>query len=155
MRSKSPLVLMEQLVMVLVFALAAALCLRVFAASDQMAKRNEAVDRAVVECQNAAETLKAAGGDMAHAQQAVEEQMGGCVAQGLLQICYDKNWNVLAEEQDGECVYILDIMGVPTEVEGLWKAHIRTAAVEDISVGGSGELLFELQVAWQEVNGNG
>lgn len=155
MRSKSPLVLMEQLVMVLVFALAAALCLRVFAASDQMSKRNEAVDRAVVECQNAAEILKAAGGDMAHAQRAVEEQMGGRMAQGLLQICYDKNWSVLAEEQVEECAYILDIMGVPTEVEGLRKAHVRAATVEDISVGGSGESLFELQVAWQEVNGNG
>ena len=31
MRSKSPLALMEQVIMVLVFALAAALCLRVFA----------------------------------------------------------------------------------------------------------------------------
>lgn len=34
MRSKAPLVLMEQLVMVLVFALAAALCVQVFVLSD-------------------------------------------------------------------------------------------------------------------------
>ena len=34
MRSKSPLVLMEQLVMVLAFALAAALCLRAIIWSD-------------------------------------------------------------------------------------------------------------------------
>ena len=35
MRSKSPLALMEQVVMVLVFALAAALCIQVFVFSDQ------------------------------------------------------------------------------------------------------------------------
>ena len=34
MRSKTPLALMEQMVMVLVFALAAALCLQVFVVSD-------------------------------------------------------------------------------------------------------------------------
>jgi len=155
MRSKSPLALMEQLVMVLVFALAAALCLQVFAFSDQTSERNETIDRAVMECQNVAETLKAAGGDMAHAQRAVEEQMGGSMSQGLLQICYDENWGVIPEGQTADCVYVLDISGIPTEVEGLQKAHIRAAAVKDISVGGSGEVLFQIMVAWQEVNGNG
>ena len=155
MRSKSPLALMEQLVMVLVFALAAALCLQAFALADRTSERNEAVDRAVMECQNAAELMKAAGGDMAHAQRAVAEQMGGTGAQGMVQVCYDKDWNVLSGEDSGECVYVLDIQGVPVDVEGLWKAHIQAAAVEDISVGGSGEPLFWLEVAWQGVNGNG
>ena len=58
--------------------------------------------------------------------------------------------------EEGECLHdFVGPLGVPTEVEGLRKAHVRAAAVEDISVGGSGESLFELQVAWQEVNGNG
>ena len=48
MRSKAPLVLMEQAVMVLVFALAAALCLRAFVWSDQLSRQNEARDRAPV-----------------------------------------------------------------------------------------------------------
>ena len=68
MRNKSPLALMEQLVMVLVFALAAALCLQVFMFADLTSERNAAIDRAVTECQNAAEILKASGGDLAHAQ---------------------------------------------------------------------------------------
>ena len=54
MRSKAPLALMEQLVMVLVFALAAALCVQVFVLSYQTSRRNEARDRAVLEAQNAA-----------------------------------------------------------------------------------------------------
>ena len=58
MRSKAPLVLMEQLVMVLVFALAAALCVQVFVLSDQTSRSHEARDRAVVAAQNAAENLK-------------------------------------------------------------------------------------------------
>ena len=63
MRSKAPLALMEQLVMVLVFALAAALCVQAFVLSDQTSRRNEARDRAVLEAQNAAEELKSVHGD--------------------------------------------------------------------------------------------
>ena len=48
MKSKAPLALMEQLVMVLVFALAAALCVQAFFASDRMSRQGEARDRAVL-----------------------------------------------------------------------------------------------------------
>ena len=58
MRSKAPLVLMEQLIMVLVFAVAAALCLRMFVGSDNLSRRYAATDRTVLEAQAAAEQLK-------------------------------------------------------------------------------------------------
>lgn len=153
MRSKSPLALMEQVIMVLVFALAAALCLRVFAFSDLASTRNEAVDRAVLECQNAAEILKANGLSGAEAQKELVARMGGTMSQGLVQICYDEEWNVIPENNE-DCVYVVEMQGMPTDVEGLAKAHIRAAAVKDISVGGSGEDLFATEVAWQEVTGN-
>ena len=41
MRSKAPLILMEQMVMLLVFALAAALCLQAFVKSDSLSSRSE------------------------------------------------------------------------------------------------------------------
>ena len=58
MRSKASLFLMEQLVMVLVFALCAALCLRVFAAADRISVETARRDQAVTVAQNAAELLK-------------------------------------------------------------------------------------------------
>ena len=48
MRSKTPLAMMEQLLMLLVFALAALVCLQVFVFSGQTSRRNEARDRAVL-----------------------------------------------------------------------------------------------------------
>ena len=48
MKSKAPLALMEQIIMVLVFALAAALCLRTFALSDRMSREGELRDGAVL-----------------------------------------------------------------------------------------------------------
>lgn len=63
MRSKTPLVLMEQLVMVLVFAMAAAICLRGFLFADRLSEKNEAVAAAALLAQNHAEEMKASYGD--------------------------------------------------------------------------------------------
>ena len=49
MKSKTPLALMEQLVMVLVFALAAALCVSCFVAADRLSDRYAVRDDAVLE----------------------------------------------------------------------------------------------------------
>lgn len=68
MRSRAPLALMEQTVMVLIFALAAALCLRAFALADGISRRVEATDRAVLWAESAADTLKAREGDLSGPQ---------------------------------------------------------------------------------------
>ena len=67
MRSKAPLALMEQMVMLLVFALAAALCLQAFVQSDAISQRSEARDRAVELAQSVAEVVKSCHGDLAAA----------------------------------------------------------------------------------------
>ena len=148
MRSKSPLALMEQVIMVLVFALAAALCLRVFAFADRMSERNADIDRAVTICQNAAETLKMQGGDVAHAQSGAAELLGGSVEQGVWYILYDERWSEVTDLS--EAAYALYVQGVPTEVDGLYRADVRVDTCEENT-----ETLFSIPVAWQGVNGNG
>ena len=58
MKSKAPLVMMEQIVMVLVFALAAAVCLQAFVLSEKISTMTEVKNRAAVEVQNIAEAMK-------------------------------------------------------------------------------------------------
>lgn len=149
MSRKAPIALIEQTVMILIFALAAALCLRVFAWSDLRSVRNDARDQAVLIAQTAAETLKAEGGDMAHALTEACEEMGGSCAQGLWYICYDENWNQVPDNQP--CVYRLAAQGEPAPVDGMWQARVWVDVEEEISVGGTyNGPLFELTVAWQE-----
>lgn len=64
MKNRTSLVLMEQLVMVLVFALAAALCLGVFVKADQISQETAHRDEAVLLAQNGAEVLKSCAGDL-------------------------------------------------------------------------------------------
>ena len=58
MKHKTSLLLMEQLVMILVFAVAAALCLQVFVRSRDISGETARRDTAVVLARNAAELLK-------------------------------------------------------------------------------------------------
>lgn len=143
MRHKPPLILMEQMIMLLVFALAAALCLQAFVKSDNISKGSEARDRAVTLCQNVAETMRGNGGSAGEAARAAAERLGYCFDQGTLYQEFDKNWN---PTEYG--VYRLDAGGVPTDVPGLEIAHVcvRTG----FNAGQEPQVLFELEAAWQK-----
>jgi len=109
MKSKTPLVLMEQLVMVLVFAMAAAICLQVFGLSDRLSKENEARAEAALLAQNTAEELKSSYGE------------------ALL------NW----EEADGiyhmeEEGYRVQVQAAETEISGLQKVKLQVWQEEEV-----------------------
>ena len=147
MRSKSPLTLMEQLVMILVFALAAALCLQVFVFAGRVSARSEQTDHAVLVCQNAAETLKAAGRTASGADAALEQAaqlLGGTLSQGVLNVYYDENWE--QTEHESNCAYLLRAQALPAAVTGLCRADVR------VEPAGGADPLFSLTVAWQEVS---
>lgn len=145
MRSKTPLALMEQLVMLLVFALAAALCVQAFAAANRISENAAARDHAAQLAQSAAELMKHRGGDMAQAQSAAMETLGGQAKQGRWYILYDRDWNELAPADNQEEAYRLEVW--PDSAGRQPKAEIRVSE-------GNGETLIALPVAWQEVDGD-
>lgn len=138
MRSKAPLALMEQLVMVLVFALAAALCVQVFVLSDRTSRRNEARDRAVLTAQNAAEEVKSVRGDFALAA----DLYGGTWNGQLWGRSYDADW-----ARDGDDYHVL-VTPADSGDALLGAAEVTVYTAE-------GDLLFTLPVAWQEVADHG
>lgn len=73
MKSKASLLLMEQLLMILVFSVAAALCLQVFAKARFLSEETVRRDQSVILARNAAELLKAAGGDTEAAENLGED----------------------------------------------------------------------------------
>ena len=145
MKSKAPLALIEQIIMVLVFGLAAALCVQAFAFSGQSSRRNEARDRAVLEVQNVAETLKYCGGTVEQAQSKAAERIGGSVQQGTWQIGYDENWNLTDAEN---AFYLIEVQGNDTNTQGLSAADIRVTSEKSFDL--KDGPLFEITVAWQE-----
>ena len=128
MRSKAPLALIEQAIMLLVFALAAALCLKAFVWADQQSEHVYAQDAALLQAQNAAETLKACNGDFAQAA----SLYGGTWDGGV--------WIISDHEV---CIRV-----TPRESG---QKYLGVAVVE---VTGGGETLVQLPVSWQEVDEN-
>ena len=63
-RSKAPLSLMEQLIMVFVFAFAAAVCLQAFVYSDNLSKDGTAREMAATRATEVAEVCKSCRGDL-------------------------------------------------------------------------------------------
>lgn len=125
MRSKASLMLMEQLIMVLVFALAAAACLGVFVKADGVSKETTLRDRAVVLAQNGAEVMKSCSGDMESAADILD---GTADERGIT-------------VQDGELT--MQIEKTASNVTGLGLAEVR--------VWRGDTTLFNLTVGWQEV----
>jgi hypothetical protein len=136
MRSRAPLVLMEQLVMLTVFALAAAVCVQAFVLADRLSQTGAARDQAVIAAERAAEIWKSCGGDTASAAAGY-----GGTAEGVRwQIFYDKNWNRV--ESGDATAYTVSLTGCADS--GL----LRTARIE-AAPAGDGEALFTLTVSCQ------
>ena len=134
MKSKAPLAMMEQLVMVLVFALAAALCLQTFVLSGKISKKTEAKNRAVTEAQNAAEIMKNGGFSKYLERYAPKQTEEESVS------FFTKDWEITGEENRAE--YKMTVSYRESEDLSLWQADITLATA-------SGEELIRIPVAGQ------
>ena len=176
MKSKAPLRLMEQMVMLLVFALAAALCLQAFVKSDELSARGEARDRAAVLCQTAAETVRHYGGDAQNALSRAAEDLGAAYSEEFVtfSLDYDENWTPIPAGDCGMerpapyyrlCVFAgsldpSDPLTVPSradadlsdpEFPGLQRAVVCVITGNG-NVDQMLDTLFSIEIAWQEVS---
>lgn len=138
MREKAPLLLMEQLLMVLVFALAAAVCVQAFVLSDRLSKDSEALDHAVVAAENAAEAWKHAEGDLTLLLQAE----GGQLSQGLWWQLLDEDWKITEETADA--CYTVEVFPDERDEWGVRYAQVRVCPVNEDDV------IYTLRTACQE-----
>ena len=139
MKNKAPLTMMEQVIMLLVFALAAALCLQAFTAASQTSKHYAARDRAATQAQSAAEALKATGGDY----DAAASLLDGFLMDGTLLVYYDENWQLTDAP---EIAYVVTVP--PADSSQAYLSQ-TTVTVSDADL----EPLFSLPVSWQTGGG--
>ena len=135
MKNKSTLLMIEHIVMLLVFVLAATVCVRMFVLSEKLSRKYEATDMAALIAQNTAELLKK-GGRPALSETESAVQTG----EGVWAMFYDKNWET-AEQETAE--FTLIVKSLPESSAFLLRAEI-TVLTE------AGEELFRLPVAGQK-----
>lgn len=141
MKNKGALVLIEQAIMLLVFALAAVLCLRAFVWADTTSKEVSARDQALIQAQNAAEVLKSCTGDGETAAQLYGGEWDGQV----WTVHYNEQWEQVEETDE----YLLVCIPIHGAQDHLGTAIVRVFQEKDCLV------RWENHVAWQEVTADG
>ncbi len=131
MNNKTPLFLMEQLIMILVFSLTAALCLQGFALANRLSRRQEARTNGVLYTQNMAELLKSTSGNYEKAVNRFSHLTPEC------SVCLGEG---IADEDFGSMLLI-----TPLESETPFFASAR------IQYFFEGDSIFEITAGWQEV----
>ena len=123
-KSKAPLVLMEQLIMILVFAITAAVCIQGFVHSVSLSRQSSLQWKAVTHQQEVVEVIKANQGNL---QQAAEQLEGTVTDNGLERFYLEDDMKVVVEL-------------LPTE-EYLQKANV--------TVYNRNKQIKEMEAAWQ------
>ena len=138
-RSKSTLFLIEQLIVIAVFAICATACIRIVTNAYFLAKDSRDVSNAMIVAQSGVDSFKAVAGDFERAA----ELLGGTVRNlpnpDTLVVYYNDNWQVSGE---GDASYIMLLIADRRYVqpEGL---TIGELTVEKIS----GDELLAISVA--------
>lgn len=136
MKNKAPLSLIEQVIMILVFALTAAFCLQGFALASQISRHQEIQAKSVIAVQNAAELLKNTAGDL----EASASKLGGFVNDHTWTIPYDTSWQPICTQD--ECTYLLSA--------SIYDSGVPYLGTANISIIHDNEVVFAITTAWQE-----
>lgn len=117
-RSKSMLFLIEQLIVIAVFAICAVACISILTAAYLDANDSRAISRAIVMAESGAEVFKATGGDFA----VIADMLGGRadVAGADVIVYYNSAWQ--AGEADGAS-YVLSLVTVAPEYDAAEYRH--------------------------------
>ncbi len=125
--SHSSLFLMEMMVAIMLFSLASAVCLRMFATCHQIGEDTKDLNMAVYQAGNAAELLrdavKAAGGEGAAFPECILAEYPQAVAEGAsLLVYYDADWKAC---QEGKGAHCMEIVQGQEEGLSLYDIHVR------------------------------
>jgi len=110
-RSKSTLFLIEQLIVIAVFAICAVACISILTASFFYANDSNATSHAIVKAESGAEVFKVTGADFAAAAEILGGQTTseslGADGVSVIAVYYDSNWQVCNKENAS---YVLNLI---------------------------------------------
>ena len=93
-RSRSTLFLIEQLIVVAVFAICSAACVRILTSAYTTARDSRDISNAVLIAESAAESYKAFSGDIGKVAEILGGVNGKVDSTGAAIVYYDKHWRV-------------------------------------------------------------
>ena len=130
-RSKSTLFLIEQLIVIAVFAICAVACISILTAAYFNASDSKATSRAILAAESTAEAFKATGGDFEELI-SVLGGIGGIAQAGntSITIYYNDAWQV---STSGNASYVLNLLVDPPRVSQGYSLYTGDLTVEKIT----------------------
>lgn len=108
--SKTPLFLMEVVIMLLVFAISASICLKVFVEGNRISQESYNLDQACRQTQKAAEYWQSTNGDIKETAHLLQASIDG----NKLDLFYDGEWNPVWAEN--RFVLSMKVAGARAEI---------------------------------------
>ena len=126
-RSKSTLFLIEQLIVIAVFAVCAAACIRILTSAYFTANDSQATSHAVLRAESAAEVFKATDGDLVAVANVIGATSGsGTFGSGNIVVYYDSSWQVSGE---ADASFVLNLVSNASQ-----NQHGLTLITGDLTV---------------------
>lgn len=149
MRNRTLLSLIEMLIMVMVFTVSAAICLRAFVYADRTSRASEEAAEAAVRAQSAAELMQHFEGDTA---KAAAVYGGACCADGIWTAAFDDGWKLLdsagAAADGGRTSAAAYYMETKAESGADSSALLGEGSITVRNA--AGDTVFEIPVCWQQ-----
>ena len=147
MKNRTLLSLIEMLIMVMVFSVAAAICLRAFVFADSNSRSGEETARAAMLAQSAAEVMQRCAGDTAEAA----EMFGGhSTDEGGWEADISSEWKVT--EQPAGYRLVVEVADQKNSAAAASGSRLLGEATVRV-LNASGDEIFSIPVCWQEKAG--
>jgi hypothetical protein len=137
------LFLMEQILAILVFAVAAAICVQLFVSAHLISRDNGELNNALLVAQNGAEAFKAAQGDWQLTADLLDDEIEMSAGRQMIYIAYDENWQL---SDDAHASYFMELKPAESAAPGLDQA---TISIREANAA-ENEAIYQLQVTARE-----
>ena len=100
---------MEQLIVIAVFAICAAACVKILTSSYFTAKDTRDISNAIIAAENGAECYKASEGDIGKVAEILGGRLGVIDDRAAVIVYFDDNWTIIGGEKEAAyLMYIVD-----------------------------------------------
>ena len=126
-RSRSTLFLIEQLIVIGVFALCAAACVRILADSYFTANNSRDLSNALLAAESGAESFKATGGSINRVAELMGGVTGNAGGSAAAIVYYDDHWKVCGES--AASYKLLLVCNEPAERSALYEGELSVGKI--------------------------
>ena len=128
-RSRATLFLIEQIIVIAVFAICAAACARIFTSAYFQSKESKDIRYAIIAAENCAESYKAAGGNLSQVAQILGGVTGIVDGSEAAIVHYDSQWLITGSD---DALYRLVIVnGAPDSSSALLIGELSVENISD------------------------